>query len=87
MVSGSESLFESKFPVDVVVDASGLRCPLPLLRAKQAISALASQQVLLLIATDAGADRDVPAWIRLANHQLLLHTVTEQHREFYIQKQ
>jgi len=83
----SESPFEPKFPIDAVVDASGLRCPLPLLRAKQAITALGSQQVLLVIATDAGADRDIPAWIKLAGHQLLLHSVDHDHREFYIQKQ
>lgn len=83
----SESLFDVKFPVDQIVDASGLRCPLPLLRAKQAINALQSQQVLLLVATDVGADRDIPAWINLSGHQLLLHSVCDAQREFYIRKQ
>ncbi len=82
----SESVFDVKFPVDRMVDASGLRCPLPLLRAKQAVNQLQSQQVLLLIATDVGADRDIPAWIQLSGHQLLLHSTNDAVREFYIRK-
>ena len=82
----SESVFDVKFPVDRMVDASGLRCPLPLLRAKQAVNQLQSQQVLLLVATDVGADRDIPAWIQLSGHQLLLHSTNDAVREFYIRK-
>jgi TusA-related sulfurtransferase len=56
---------------DAVLDATGLRCPLPLLRAKQAIGALARGQVLEVTATDRGAARDFPAWLRQSPHELL----------------
>ena len=43
---------------DAELDASGLNCPLPLLKAKLELNRLASGSVLKVIATDAGAQRD-----------------------------
>ena len=40
---------------DQELDASGLNCPLPILRAKKALSAMQSGQVLHIIATDPGS--------------------------------
>lgn len=57
--------------VDKELDCSGLRCPLPLLKAKQAIAALTSGQVLKVIATDPGSVRDFQSWAELAGHELL----------------
>ena len=57
--------------VDQILDASGLSCPLPLLKAKQALNKLDSGQVLKVIATDAGSVRDFKAFTDLAGHQLL----------------
>jgi TusA-related sulfurtransferase len=50
---------------DAELDASGLNCPLPLLKAKMELNRLASGAVLKVIATDAGSQRDfrtLPAW-------------------------
>lgn len=44
--------------VDQELDLSGLTCPMPLLKAKQALNRLASGQVLKVIATDPGSERD-----------------------------
>lgn len=43
---------------DVELDASGLNCPLPLLKAKMELNRMASGAVLKVIATDAGSQRD-----------------------------
>ncbi|MDD0842530.1 sulfurtransferase TusA family protein [Pseudomonas sp. Gutcm_11s] len=56
---------------DAELDASGLNCPLPLLKAKLELNRLASGAVLKVIATDAGSQRDFRAFARLAGHELL----------------
>ncbi|PIO94747.1 response regulator SirA [Pseudomonas syringae] len=56
---------------DAELDASGLNCPLPLLKAKMELNRLASGAVLKVIATDAGSQRDFRTFARLAGHQLL----------------
>lgn len=44
-----------------VVDARGLRCPLPLVRARQALTALADDETLVVLATDPEAPIDLAA--------------------------
>jgi TusA-related sulfurtransferase len=56
---------------DAEVDARGLNCPMPLLKAKLALNQLASGAVLKVIATDAGSQRDFRAFARLAGHSLM----------------
>lgn len=56
---------------DAEFDASGLSCPLPLLKAKLELNRLASGAVLKVTATDAGSQRDFRAFARLAGHELL----------------
>ena len=57
---------------DVELDASGLNCPLPLLKAKMELNKLESGAVLKVIATDAGSQRDFRTFAKLAGHTLLL---------------
>ncbi len=54
-----------------VVDARGLACPLPLLKAKQALNKLPSGACLQVLATDAGSERDFKTFAELSGHQLL----------------
>ena len=56
---------------DVELDASGLNCPLPLLKAKMELNRMASGAVLKVIATDAGSQRDFRTFAKLAGHTLL----------------
>ena len=56
---------------DVELDASGLNCPLPLLKAKMELNRMASGAILKVIATDAGSQRDFRTFARLAGHTLL----------------
>lgn len=55
---------------DAQVDARGLRCPLPLLKAKQALRDLAPGQRLQVLATDSGSVRDFQSFAELSGHQL-----------------
>lgn len=72
--------------VDREVDARGLNCPLPILRAKKALNDLLSGQVLKVIATDPGAKRDFEAFARQTGHRLV--RVDEAGREwtFFLQR-
>ncbi|TBU94568.1 response regulator SirA [Stutzerimonas kirkiae] len=56
---------------DVELDASGLSCPLPLLKAKLLLNGLASGAVLRVTATDPGSQRDFRSFARLSGHELL----------------
>lgn len=58
-------------PCDAALDASGLNCPLPLLKAKLELNRLASGAVLKVTATDSGSQRDFRTFARLAGHTLL----------------
>ena len=58
-------------PCDAELDATGLSCPLPLLKAKLELNRLVSGQTLKVIATDAGSQRDFRTFARLAGHELL----------------
>ncbi len=53
------------------LDARGLRCPLPLLKAKQALRDMTDGQVLRVLATDAGSVRDFQAYAQLSGQELL----------------
>ena len=55
----------------LVVDATHLSCPMPLLKLKLGLNQLASGEIIKLIATDAGSQRDIPAFAKLAGHNLL----------------
>ncbi|MDN7139346.1 sulfurtransferase TusA family protein [Pseudomonas sp. JQ170] len=59
---------------DAELDASGLNCPLPLLKAKMELNRLASGAVLKVVATDAGSQRDFRTFAKLAGHTLLLES-------------
>ncbi|RMX06327.1 sulfurtransferase TusA family protein [Corticibacter populi] len=53
------------------VDATGLRCPQPILRAKRALNTLQSGQRLLVLATDPGSLQDFAAFARQTGNTLV----------------
>jgi TusA-related sulfurtransferase len=57
--------------VDRVVDARGLRCPLPVIRLAEAARSAPEGTVVEVWATDPAAAADIPAWCRLRGHQFL----------------
>ncbi|MDN3988414.1 sulfurtransferase TusA family protein [Zwartia vadi] len=56
---------------DETVDATGLACPLPILKAKKALATLSPGQVLRVITTDRGAVRDFQAFCKQTGNLLL----------------
>jgi len=58
-------------PPDRHLDATGLVCPLPVLRTRRALKDMAAGQVLAVDATDDAALRDMPAFCEQSGHRLL----------------
>jgi tRNA 2-thiouridine synthesizing protein A len=56
---------------DLELDARGLNCPLPILRAKKSINSLSSGQVLRITATDPGSVKDFEAFCKQTGNELL----------------
>jgi tRNA 2-thiouridine synthesizing protein A len=56
---------------DQELDATGLNCPLPILRAKKSLTAMSAGQVLRIIATDPGSVKDFEAFAKQTGNQLL----------------
>ena len=53
------------------LDARGLNCPLPILKAKKALAEMASGDLLRVISTDAGSVRDFQAFARQTGNELV----------------
>lgn len=68
---------------DQLLDTSGLNCPLPLLKAKQALNHMQPAQLLKVIATDSGSVRDFKAYTDQSDHTLL-ESFTENDRFIYL---
>lgn len=61
---------------DLELDARGLNCPLPILKAKKALAGMASGQLLKVICTDAGSVRDFQAFAKQTGNELLQQDMT-----------
>lgn len=56
---------------DQELDARGLNCPLPILRAKKALNGMTSGKTLRIVATDPGSVKDFQAFAKQTGNQLL----------------
>jgi tRNA 2-thiouridine synthesizing protein A len=56
---------------DQELDASGLNCPLPILRAKKTLGTMSSGQVLRIVATDPGSVKDFEAFAKQTGNTLM----------------
>ena len=71
---------------DKELDASGLNCPLPILRAKKALAELDAGQVLHIIATDPGSVKDFEAFSNQTGNELMESSENGGKFEFLIKK-
>ena len=71
---------------DQELDATGLHCPLPILRAKKALNALDSGQILHIIATDPGSLKDFSAFSKQTGNELLESREADGKYYFYLKK-
>ena len=71
---------------DQELDATGLNCPLPILRAKKSLSSMGSGQVLHIIATDPGAVKDFEAFAKKNGNELLESSESDGKFHFLMKK-
>jgi tRNA 2-thiouridine synthesizing protein A len=71
---------------DKELDARGLNCPLPILRAKKALTDMASGQVLRIVATDPGSVKDFAAFSKQTGNSLLSSETVENEFIFFMKK-
>lgn len=71
---------------DKELDARGLNCPLPILRAKKALGDMTSGQVLRIIATDPGSVQDFKAFSKQTGNELLSHSEADKEFTFFMKK-
>lgn len=72
---------------DKEVDARGLNCPLPILRAKKALSEVKAGQIVRVVATDPGAVKDFEAFARQTGNELMKQGETaDKAFEFFIRR-
>jgi len=71
---------------DREVDARGLNCPLPILKAKKALADLASGQVVKVLSTDPDSGRDNEAFARQTGNALIGQGEAERTWTFYLKR-
>ena len=59
---------------DQVLDAKGLNCPLPILKAKKALKSLEAGSTLEILSTDPGSVADFAAFCRTTGNELVEHS-------------
>lgn len=73
--------------VDERLDACGLTCPLPLLKAKQALNGMEPGLVLEVVCTDPGSVRDFEVFTQQSGHQLLKSLEEDGKFYYWLKKQ
>jgi tRNA 2-thiouridine synthesizing protein A len=68
------------------LDTRGLKCPLPVLRARKAMQDVAPGEVLEVLATDPGTVRDFEAFCAATGHELVEHDQRDGELTFRIRK-
>ena len=68
------------------LDARGLNCPLPILKAKKALAEMTSGEVLRVVATDSGSVRDFQTFARQSGNQLLEQSESGNEFTFYMRR-
>jgi tRNA 2-thiouridine synthesizing protein A len=71
---------------DKVLDAKGLNCPLPILKAKKALKEISAGQTLQVLSTDPGSVADFQAFSRTTGNKLLEHKEEGGVYDFLIEK-
>jgi tRNA 2-thiouridine synthesizing protein A len=71
---------------DKELDARGLNCPLPILRAKKALTDMLSGQVLKIVSTDPGSVKDFAAFAKQTGNPLLSSETADKDFIFFMKK-
>ena len=68
------------------VDARGMKCPLPILKAKKALNDMQTGEVLRVMATDPGSVRDFNAFARQTGNELVSHAEQDAEFTFFLRR-
>ena len=71
---------------DRELDARGLNCPLPILRARKALNEMTSGQVLRIVATDPGSQKDFESFSKQTGNALVSQSAAGTEFVFYLRK-
>ena len=71
---------------DQELDARGLNCPLPILRAKKTLNAMTGGQILKIMATDPGSVKDFEAFAKQTGNELFDSSEVEGEFHFTLKK-
>lgn len=71
---------------DKELDARGLNCPLPILRAKKSLADMTSGQVLRILSTDPGSVKDFQAFAKQTGNELLGQSEQNKEYEFFLRR-
>lgn len=85
-VDVTKNRMEGTEEVSQEVDARGQKCPIPILRAKKALSAMESGQVLRVLATDPAAVGDFRFFSRQTGNTLLAQTESDGEYTIYLKR-
>lgn len=72
--------------VNKVLDATGMACPMPIVKTKKAMEEINSGEVLEVQATDKGAKSDLDAWAKSGGHEMLETAEEDGVFKFWIKK-
>jgi len=76
----------SDVPADATLDATGLLCPLPVLKARRALRDVPAGGILEVLATDPGASKDFEHFCKTTGCELLAASETEGVLKFRLRK-
>lgn len=77
---------QQEITADKELDAKGLNCPLPILKARKAMSDMTSGQIIKIITTDPGSVGDFPAFCKQTGNDLVATNEASGNYEFLIRK-
>jgi tRNA 2-thiouridine synthesizing protein A len=72
--------------VDRELDTRGLTCPMPIVKTKKALLAMAGGQILRVVATDPGSVSDMKAFAEATGHELLSSETSGKEFIFFLKK-
>jgi tRNA 2-thiouridine synthesizing protein A len=83
----NNTLFEDEImDYDKELDARGLNCPLPILKAKKALADMFTGEVLRIVATDRGAQRDFQAFAKQTGNELVSESRNDDEFVFFMRR-
>lgn len=76
----------AELTVDKSIDARGSFCPGPLLELIRGVKSVDTGQVLEVLSSDPGSNKDIPAWVAKAKHEMVGVVAEDGYSRFVIRK-